>query len=148
MNHEPQPPRNDAEEREWRAQERAAEAVRTGEPSVANDPEALRYRAMAHALHQPLDRTLPADFAQNVARYARLRTTVAMRFELIVSVSLLGVLIATMLGMLMYFGAAWLDIAQSVLPIRAMTNPWISVAAMGLLLIAAVNRLFDTRTRH
>jgi hypothetical protein len=67
MTIDPRSPDRDAIEREWQAQERARTAERQGLDTAATDRHARRYRAIAHALGQPLAEQLPADFARRTA---------------------------------------------------------------------------------
>lgn len=64
MNHD----KDQIDEREWQAQERALRDVREG--AASTDPMALRYRKVAATLRAPLPDLLPSDFAAQVARLA------------------------------------------------------------------------------
>lgn len=62
--------RNDHDEREWQAQERALGEVRAGVQASADDITLAQYRDIAKALRQPPQSGLPPDFAASVARLA------------------------------------------------------------------------------
>jgi hypothetical protein len=148
MNHIPQPPRNEAEEHEWLMQEKAAEAGRPGaQPDCATSTP---YGAIARALRQPLDENLPTDFAHHVAERARRRASANMYFELVLSWILCGVLMAMLAGLLMHFGADWLKLVQSILPLRALANKWIVALVACLLVFNLFSKLLDAweRTAH
>jgi hypothetical protein len=145
MNHTPQPPRNDAEEHEWLLQEKAAEAGRRGAQS--DDATSTPYDVIASALRQPLDENLPTDFARHVAERAQRRASVNMYFELVLSWMLCGVLMAMLGGLVMHFGADWLKLAQSILPLRAMANKWIVALVACLLVFNLISKLLDARER-
>ena len=83
------------DEREWQAQERALQDVRTGAPST--DPLAARYRAVAEALRAPLPELLPPDFAARMAAQVR-HAPLDARFE--------GTLVRTLTTLLGLSGAA------------------------------------------
>jgi hypothetical protein len=83
------------DEREWQAQERALQDVRTGTPST--DPLAARYRAVAEALRAPLPELLPPDFAARMAAQVR-HAPLDARFE--------GTLVRTLTTLLGLSGAA------------------------------------------
>jgi hypothetical protein len=70
MNHDPRPFDDEADEREWQAQERARAAERSGAPVGGDDAMASRYRTVARALGALPREALPADFARDVARRA------------------------------------------------------------------------------
>ncbi|RUL62476.1 hypothetical protein EKH79_16545 [Dyella dinghuensis] len=145
MNHTPQPPRNEAEEREWLMQERAAEAGRI--EAQPDDATPTSYDAIAHALRQPLNENLPTDFARHVANRARQRASINMYFELVLSLTLCGVLVLMLGGLVMYFGAGWLKLAQSNLPLRAIANEWIVALIACLLVFNLISKLLDVRGR-
>jgi hypothetical protein len=145
MNHTPQPPRNEAEEREWLIQERAAEAGRLG--AQPGDATSTPYDAIARALRQPPNESLPTDFAHHVAEHARRRASANMYLELVLSWTLCGVLMAMLAGLVMHFGTDWLKLAQSTLPLRAMANKWIVVLVACLLVFNLIGRLLDARER-
>ena len=63
--------RNDHDEREWQAQERALREVRSGLQAPTDDLTLARYRDIAKALRQPPQSRLPWDFAASVARLAQ-----------------------------------------------------------------------------
>jgi len=56
------------DEREWQAQERAAQAERIGAAVESDDLLVARYRSVSRVLRQPLADAPPADFAANLAR--------------------------------------------------------------------------------
>jgi uncharacterized membrane protein YraQ (UPF0718 family) len=129
MNHEP--PSDDAMEREWARQERAVRAERLG-LDACDEATLQRYRAVARALRQPLDKDLPPDFARQVAKEAARHATDTMRLELYLSWALLGVLAAALLGLVVRYSGlvqAWLS------------NPWLVALAMCLALPALLGKL-------
>lgn len=148
MNHTPQPPRNEAEEREWLMQERAAEALRPGTQPHGATP--TPYSVIVSALRQPLDENLPTDFARHVAARARQRASVNMYFELVLSWTLCGVLTLMLGGLVMHFGADWLKLAQSMLPLQTIANKWIMALVACLVIFNLISKLLDAleRTTH
>jgi hypothetical protein len=83
------------DEREWQAQERAAQAERLGVPAAGDDdPLAARYRSVSRALRRPLADAPPADFAASVVRQVATRGAAAEgrleRISLQVLTALLG----------------------------------------------------------
>jgi anti-sigma factor RsiW len=133
MTHEHQPPRNEAEEREWALQEQALRAERLGlDPS--RDANLQRYRTVMHVLRQPLDQNLPPDFAAQMAAQVR-RTSVAdTRLELWLSASLLGVLAAMLIGVVMTYGYAWLQLGRALMSAQGWLNPWVLALVVCLVL--------------
>jgi hypothetical protein len=144
MSHEPRSPQDEAAEREWALQEQAVQAERLHLDPTDN-ASVLRYRAIARTLRQPLDENLPADFAQHVATLASRRAAIEMRFELYVSCTLLGVLMAMLVTLVTLYGGAWLQLAQSSLPVHALMNPWLLALAACIALPYALNRFVPTR---
>ncbi|RDS85483.1 hypothetical protein [Dyella psychrodurans] len=148
MNHEPKLPRDEVDEREWALQEQAFHAERLGFAPTDNTT-VLRYRAVARVLRQPMDENLPAGFAQRVAIQARRRAVVDMRFELYMSWTLLGVLIAMLATLAALHGLAWLQLVESILPVHALMNPWLLAlavfVALPVALPHALNRLISSR---
>lgn len=129
MNHEP--PSDSAMEREWALQERAVRAERLG-LDARDDAKLQRYRAVAHALRQPLNEELPPDFASQVAKEVQRHATDTMRLELYLSWALLGVLAVVLLGWVVRYGSllqAWLS------------NPWLVALVMCLALPALLAKL-------
>ena len=132
MNREPPSPHDDSMEREWALQEQAVRAERLGLDN--SDDEALRrYRAVAQALQQPLDENLPLDFASAVAREARRRAADDMRLELYLSWTLLGVLIAMLIGVTVRYGSALAQFAHITL-----SQPWLLALAAFFALLGVV----------
>jgi hypothetical protein len=145
MNQTPQPPRNEAEEREWLMQEKATEAARLG--TKPGDASPAPYDTIMRALRQPLDENLPHDFAHHVAERAQRRASINMYFELVLSWILCGVLAAMLAGLLMYFRVSWLKLAESILPLHALTNEWIVALVACLLVFNLIGKLLDARQR-
>jgi anti-sigma factor RsiW len=137
MTHSTQPPHEHVDEGEWALQEQALRAERLGlDPS--GDAGVQRYRAVMHALREPLDADLPTDFAAQMARQVRERPAIDMRLELWLSGALLGVLGAMMLGVVVTYGQAWLQLGLLAITAHGLSNPWllalvICVALPGLL---------------
>lgn len=129
MSHEP--PSDKAMEREWALQEQALRAERLG-LDARDDVVLQRYRAVAHALRQPLDRDLPPDFASQVAKKVARQATDTMRLELYLSWALLGVLAIALLGLIVRYSSllqAWLS------------NPWLVALAVCFALPALLGKL-------
>jgi hypothetical protein len=124
MTHEPQPPHDDAIEREWAVQEQALRAERLG-LDPRGDAKLQSYRAVAHALRQPLDEHLPPDFAASIAAQVQQSRSVDMRLELWLSSALLGLFGATLLGLLIAFGHAWLELGRSAMTAHGLSSPWL-----------------------
>lgn len=137
MTHQPQPPRNEAEEREWALQEQALRAERLKlDPS--KDAELQRYRTVMHALRQPLDENLPPDFAAQMAAQVRRTGAADTRLELWLSGTLFGVLAAMLIGLAMLYGQAWLQLGRALLSAQGWLNPWVLALVVCLLLPGAL----------
>ncbi|GLQ46905.1 hypothetical protein GCM10007862_19560 [Dyella lipolytica] len=144
MNHEPRSPHDEAAEREWALQEQAVNAERLSlDPT--DDAAVSRYRIVARMLRQPLDESLPLDFADQVAAQARRRNAVDMRLELCLSVTLLGLLAAVLVVLTAFHGQEWLQLIRAVLPTHALMNPWLLLLAVCIALSAALDRLILAR---
>lgn len=129
MNREP--PSDNAMEREWALQERAARAERLG-LDARDDAKLQRYRAVARALRRPLDEELSPDFASQVAKEVARQATDTMRLELYLSWALLGTLAAALLGLVVRYSSllqAWLS------------NPWLVALAVCFALPALLAKL-------
>jgi anti-sigma factor RsiW len=131
MNREPPSPHDDRMEREWALQEQAVRAERLGLDD-RYDAKLQRYRAIAHALQQPLDEDLPVDFAHEIAREARRRAAGDMRLELYLSWTLLGVLVAMLIGLVARYGSALGQFTHI-----ALSQPWLLALAGFFALLAA-----------
>jgi hypothetical protein len=151
MNHpidEPIPAFSDASsEREWLAQEEARRRELLHLDPAADDARMRPYRAIAHGLREPLDASLPADFARHMAAQVNVASTSAMdvRFErgltfaLVIALAVAAAVVATL------YGATWLAAATPLLPVRHLvTSPWLPafVACIG------VSWLLGTLPRH
>lgn len=133
MTHEHQPPRDEAEAREWALQEQALRAERLGlDPS--KDAELRRYRTVVHALRRPLDENLPPDFAAQMAAQVRRTSAADTRLELWFSGSLLGVLAAMLIGLAMLYGQTWLQLGRALLSAQGWLNPWVLALVVCLVL--------------
>lgn len=138
MNREPPSPQDDSMEREWVLQEQALRAERLG-LDASRDAELQRYRAVARALRQPLDEDLPLDFAREVAREAHRRAAGDMRLELYLSWTLLGVLVAMLIGVMLRYGSALGQLTQV-----ALSQPWL-LALAGFFALLATSKLLHRR---
>jgi len=132
MNREPPSPHDDSMEREWALQEQAVRAERLA-LDTSEDEALRRYRAVAQALRRPLDEDLPLDFASAVAREARRRAAGDMRLELYLSWTLLGVLIAMLIGVTVRYGSALAQFAHITL-----SQPWLLALAAFFALLGVV----------
>ena len=118
MNHDPSK-FTDAEEREWRAQERALHDERAG-ASVGDDPLIAAYRDVTRALRAPLPEALPADFARAVAARcdpARAPVRVDTRLEQQVQRMLLAALAVAACVVAALYGGQWLHATADALPL-------------------------------
>ena len=98
------------DEREWLAQEQAAEIARHNRVDMDEDELSISYLAIARALRQPIEVQLPADFAARVAGMAtRQRPAVEIESGLEKRMLLiLGVVLgAAALVVGLIFGANW-----------------------------------------
>jgi hypothetical protein len=50
-------------------------------------------------------------------------------------------------GLLIRFGAAWLKLAQSLLPVHAMANEWIVALVACVFIFNLIGKLLDARER-
>jgi len=132
MNREPPSPHDDSMEREWALQEQAVRAERLA-LDTSEDEALRRYRAVAQALRRPLDEDLPLDFASAVAREARRRAAGDMRLELYLSWTLLGVLVAMLIGVTLRYGSALAQFAHITL-----SQPWLLALAAFFALLGVV----------
>lgn len=133
MTHKQQPPRDEAEEREWALQEQALRAERLKlDPS--RDKELQRYRTVMHALRQPLDENLPPDFAAQIAAQVRRTNTADTRLEQWLSGALLGVLAVMLIGLTARHGYAWLQLGRALLSAQGWLNPWLLALVVCLVL--------------
>jgi len=132
MNREPPSPHDDSMEREWALQEQAVRAERLA-LDTSEDEALRRYRAVAQALRRPLDDDLPLDFASAVAREARRRAAGDMRLELYLSWTLLGVLVAMLIGVTLRYGSALAQFAHITL-----SQPWLLALAAFFALLGVV----------
>jgi anti-sigma factor RsiW len=146
MTREQQPPHDDAIEREWVLQEQALRAERLG-LDPRGDAKLQRYRAVAHALRQPLDENLPSDFATQMAAQVRQRRTTDMRFELWLSGVLVGVLGAAMLSLLIVFGHAWLELGHTAMITHGLSSPWLFALMACVVLPAVLGKATPSNTR-
>ena len=115
------PPFDDAaREREWLAQEHAMRRERLHLDPAGDDAKALRYRMLARALRQPLQESLPPDFARHVATLAAAgmttKPTSGTRFELVLTISLVIVFVLAAGGATVIYGSAWLPSISAALP--------------------------------
>jgi hypothetical protein len=115
------PPFDDAaREREWLLQERAMRRERLHLDPTGDDAKALHYRMLARALRQPLQESLPPDFARHVATLAAAGTTArptsGIRFELALTISLVIVFVLAAGGVTVIYGSAWLPSISAALP--------------------------------
>ena len=145
MTHPQQPPQDDAAEREWSLQEQALRAERLG-LDPRGDDALLRYRMVMRALRQPLHDNLPADFAAHVAAQVRRTNTADMRLELWLSGSLLGLLIAMLIGLAIAFGNAWLPWVSALTQAPELHNPWLLTLAACITVPALLSRWSPHRT--
>lgn len=144
MSHTPPPPHDHGTEDEWLRQEQAFRAERLGLDS--RDPASVqRYRTIVRALRQPTDENLPNDFAAQVAAQARRRDAADMRLELWLSWTLAGVLMTILVGLTMLYGSTWLPLAQSILPMHLLLNPWLLALAACIAMSAALSRWVPTQ---
>ena len=123
------PPFDDAaREREWLAQEAAARRERLGLDPAGDDARTRQYRRLARALREPLDATLPADFAQRVAALAPAHSAHAAdaRFERSLTIALgLALLLAASVVTALY-GSAWLPAMATILPaLHPLADRWL-----------------------
>ena len=132
MNREPPSPHDDSMEREWALQEQAVRAERLA-LDTSEDEALRRYRAVAQALRRPLDEDLPLDFASAVAREARRRAAGDMRLQLYLSWTLLGVLVAMLIGVTVRYGSALAQFAHITL-----SQPWLLALAAFFALLGVV----------
>lgn len=110
------PPFDDADhEREWLAQERAMRRERLHLDSAGDDARTQRYRLLARALRQPLQDSLPADFAQHVAARAT-GLPAAARFEGVLMTTLAVTLVVAAIIVTAVYGSEWLPSFSAILP--------------------------------
>ena len=144
MSHEPKPPHDDNDEREWVLQERALQAERLS-LDARGDEDLLRYRAVARALRQAPPENLPADFAQQVAMQASRRSTASVTFELLASLVLLGTLLAMLLGLIVKYGDTWMQATHTLAPLHAWMTPWTLALVAGIALPALLDGVAHAR---
>jgi|WetSurMetagenome_2_1015567.scaffolds.fasta_scaffold659804_2 hypothetical protein len=125
MNHDTDHPTpfltNAACAREWQAQEEALRRERLGLDPAADDARVRRYRPLSRALREPLDHSLPPDFAQRVTARIAVRSARAIdtRFEQVLTLGLgLALLLAAVFVTVLH-GDSWLHIIVASVPIPA-----------------------------
>ena len=114
------PPFDDvAREHEWLLQERAMRRERLHLDPAGDDAKASRYRMLARALRQPLQESLPPDFARHMATLATGRTAKPLsgtRFELVLTTFLVIVFGLAAGWATVIYGKAWLPSISAALP--------------------------------
>jgi hypothetical protein len=110
---------NDANEREWEAQELARQAERLGLDPAGDDSHVRPYRLIARALRQPPHLALPEDFAKQVAaRVAAAPVTsksASSRGESVLLAVLVSILIVSAGVVLARGGPSWLPAIRAAL---------------------------------
>lgn len=110
---------NDADEREWQAQELARRAEQLGLDPAANDGRVRSYRLLARALRQPLPVALPVDFAQQVAARAAAAPPISApaggRLESVLLTVLACILAVSAAVILAREGQSWLAATRAAL---------------------------------
>ena len=148
MNHDIDPVRpfdDPAREREWQAQERAAQRERLRLDPAADDARTQGYRLLARALKVAPPGGLPRDFAQRVdALAAQSAHGSAAQFETALTAALAVVLMASAVVATVLYGGRWLPAFTAWLPPPSIAQ-WL-VALVGCLgltwLVGAGFRLF------
>lgn len=111
---------NEADEREWQAQEHGLRAERLRLDSTGDDAEVRRYRLLARTLRKPLPDTLPVDFASRVAARVTapppLAASASGRFESILLATLAALLVVCAGVVLARDGQAWVPAIRATLP--------------------------------
>lgn len=132
MNHEinPTPPAfpHAVSEREWLAQEEARRRELLQLDPDADDARVRPYRAIAHVLREPLDASLPADFARQMAAQVAVASAPAtdVRFERGLTLALVIVLAIAAAAVTTLYGATWLAATTSLLPaLHVVSGPWL-----------------------
>lgn len=151
MNHEIEhhaPPFDDAaREREWLAQESAAQRERLGLDPAGDDARMRQYRRLARALREPLDTALPANFAQQVAALVPTRgaRVADARFEQVLAIAL-GVALLLAAGVVSaLYGNAWLPAMATILPaLHPLADRWLLAFAACI----GVSCLLEPRQRQ
>jgi hypothetical protein len=109
-----------ASEREWLAQERAMRRERLHLDTAGDDARVLRYRALARALREPPQESLPVDFAQRVAAQATCvparRTVSVTAFEFFLMSALAVTLVTAAIVVTVLYGSSWLPSISAALP--------------------------------
>jgi hypothetical protein len=144
MNHQQQPPHDDAEQ-EWRLQEQALRAERLG-LDPRGDATLQRYRTVMRALRQPLDENLSPDFAAQMAARVQQRTAVDTRLELWMSTALLGMLGAILLGVVVMYGQQWLQMTWATMAAHSLLSPWLVALAVSMALPALLGKVMPSHT--
>ena len=125
---------NPAHEREWLAQERALQRESRQPVSADEDMRSHSYRLLAQVLREPLDDTLPADFARCVAARVVAMPTQPLaresRFESALTFAL-GLVLMVAAGIVMtIYGSTWLPAFHAVLPApQVPSNGWLLTLA-------------------
>ncbi|MDE3072117.1 MAG: hypothetical protein KGJ63_05220 [Pseudomonadota bacterium] len=147
IEHHAPPFDDDAREREWLAQETAARRERLGLDPAGDDARMRQYRRLARALREPLDATLPADFAHRVAAMVPARGARAAdaRFERGLAIAL-GVALLLAAGVVSaLYGSAWLPAMATILPVlHPLADRWLLAFAACI----GVSCLLEPRQRQ
>lgn len=115
-----QPFADAAHEREWLAQETAMRRERLQLDPIGDDARSRSYRLLARVLREPSGATLPADFAQQVARRAAVTpvrgTARGASFEVTLTLALATSMAAAAVAVVAIYGSAWLPSFITLLP--------------------------------
>jgi hypothetical protein len=110
---------NDANEREWEAQELARQAEQLGLDPAQDDSRVRSYRMIARALRQPPEAALPEDFAKQVAARASAAPVISKPansgFESVLSAVLVSILFVSAGAVLARGGPSWLPAIRAAL---------------------------------
>jgi hypothetical protein len=117
-------------EREWQLQERALQHERARLDASADDARVSRYRLLARSLRQPLQETLPTDFAYRIAAMASAREVLAddaeQRFDRRLLQAAIGVFGLVIVGVIVWYGGDWLVPTSATARVGALLgNRWL-----------------------
>jgi len=125
------PPFDDpTSEREWLAQERAMRRERLHLDPAGDNARGRRYRLLARTLREPLQDSLPADFAQRVAARVAAAPASTTRFEFVLMTALAIALVIAAGVVTSMYGSEWLPSFRTILPApQAPADRWLLALA-------------------
>lgn len=125
---------------EWRAQERALEQERRGQPLDPADSRLAEYRLIARALRTPAMEPLPFDLAAQIVQRVADAQMFGERVERWLLRGLMCALVVAGVVVVETYGGSWWPAFTALWPASARSSDW-SVLVVACLAISAVWQL-------